>query len=67
MASRVEAKHGFPGFAGALDGSHIPVPAPPKHARPLSYYNGKNREHSIILQAVADDRLFFRYVRYCFV
>uniref|UniRef100_A0A9J7Y3U0 DDE Tnp4 domain-containing protein n=1 Tax=Cyprinus carpio carpio TaxID=630221 RepID=A0A9J7Y3U0_CYPCA len=47
---------GFPQCAGAIDGSHIPVIAPPEnHA---DYFNRKGW-HSVILQAVVDHKYCF--------
>lgn len=49
-------KWGFPNCAGAVDGSHIPIIAPTfKH---VDYFNRKGW-HSIILQAVVNDRYAF--------
>lgn len=44
---------GFPQCAGAVDGTHIPIVAPPES--PADYYNRKGF-YSIILQAVVDDK-----------
>ena len=46
----------FPQIAGAIDGSHIPILAPERFAK--DYYNRKGF-HSILLQAVVDDRYCF--------
>ncbi|XP_033117047.1 protein ALP1-like [Anneissia japonica] len=51
-----EGKYGFPQCAGAVDGTHIPIIAPKNN--PADYHNRKG-QHSIILQAVVDDKLRF--------
>ena len=56
MISGFEAMKGVNGVIGAIDGSHIPIKAPKKHAN--SYINRKMFK-SIILQAVCDDRMKF--------
>ena len=47
---------GFPQCAGAIDGTHIPIVAPPKSS--ADYYNRKGF-YSIVLQAVVDHE--YRY------
>ena len=51
-----EARRGFPGVIGAIDGSHIPIKAP--QICPENYINRKGF-YSIILQAVCDDQMLF--------
>ena len=46
----------FPQCAGAIDGSHIPILAPPLNAK--DYFNRKHF-HSILLQAVVDHQCRF--------
>ena len=46
----------FPQCAGAMDGSHIPIIAPPVNAK--DYYNRKGF-HSILLQGVVDHQCKF--------
>jgi len=48
---------GFPMFAGAIDGTHIPIIAPKEGH--IDYVNRK-RYHSIIMQAVVDSNYLFR-------
>ena len=50
------AKRGFPHCGGAIDGTHIPIEAP--QDSPSDYYNRKGW-HSVILQAMVDDRANF--------
>ena len=52
-------KWGFPSCAGAIDGTHIPIQAPPENH--TDYVNRKGY-HSIIMQAVIDVRYLFRDV-----
>lgn len=47
---------GFPGVFGCVDGTHIPIRAPPKDSG--SYYNRKGF-HSILLQVVCDAHFQF--------
>lgn len=47
---------GIPGIIGAIDGCHIPIKCPPHNA--VDYYN-RNNYHSVILQAVCNDRKEF--------
>lgn len=47
---------GIPGIIGAIDGCHIPIKAPPQNA--IDYYN-RNNIHSVILQAVCNDKKQF--------
>ncbi|XP_013407293.1 protein ANTAGONIST OF LIKE HETEROCHROMATIN PROTEIN 1 [Lingula anatina] len=49
-------KWGFPNVGGAIDGTHIPIIAPPDSKG--DYYNRKGW-HSIQLQAVCNDRYHF--------
>ncbi|XP_054155561.1 putative nuclease HARBI1 [Oppia nitens] len=49
--------NGFPGIIGAIDGTHIPILAPPGEVEP-SYVNRKGF-HSINVQAVVDSTLRF--------
>ncbi|XP_067135134.1 putative nuclease HARBI1 [Centruroides vittatus] len=49
-------KSGFPGVVGAIDGTHIEIPAPQIHA--VAYVN-RHGYHSIILQAVCDNSMVF--------
>ena len=54
-----EQRWGFPMFAGAIDGTHIPIVAPSEcHAE---YVNRKGY-HSIIMQAVVDCKYLYRDV-----
>ena len=56
VAQSYKHKWGFPNCAEAVDGSHIPIIAPTfKH---VDYFNRKGW-HSIILQAVVNDRYTF--------
>lgn len=48
--------HGLPGVCGALDGTHIPIKAPAKHAR--DYFN-KKHFYSIVLQAIVNHKKKF--------
>ena len=50
------AKRGFPHCGGAIDGTHIPIEAP--QDSPSDYYNRKGW-HSVILEAMVDDRANF--------
>ena len=47
----------FPQFAGAIDGTHIPIIV--SKDNPLDYWNRKQL-HSIVNQAVVDHRYLFR-------
>ena len=49
----------FPGVIGCIDGSHIPIVAPPEDE--FVFINRKGF-HSINIQAVCDSNLFFRDV-----
>lgn len=49
-------KTGFPGVVGCIDGSHIPIRAPP--VAQVSYINRKGF-HSIVLQAVCNEHMAF--------
>lgn len=53
------AQWNFPQCAGAIDGTHIPITAPPDN--PAYYYNRKGF-YSIVLQAVVDHS--YRYTYY---
>ena len=54
-----ERKWSFPMYAGAIDGTHIPILAPTEsHAE----YVNRKRYHSIIMQAVVDCDFLFRDV-----
>ncbi len=46
-----ELRLGFPKFAGAIDGFHIPIFAPTEHA--VDYFIRKG-DHSVVLLAVVD-------------
>ena len=50
-------KYRFPQTAGAVDGTHIPIQAPPEHH--VDYFSRKGW-YSIILQALVDDNYCFR-------
>ena len=52
-------KWGFPSCAGAIDGTHIPIQAPPENH--TDYVNRKGY-HNVIMQAVIDARYLFRDV-----
>ncbi|KAI4455693.1 hypothetical protein MML48_9g00008709 [Holotrichia oblita] len=52
-------RKGMPGVIGAIDGCHMRLVAPVKHH--VSYINRKGY-HSVLLQAVCDNRLPFTYV-----
>lgn len=56
LYSRDWAFLGIPGIIGAIDGCHIAIQAPPHNA--VDYYN-RNNYHSVILQAVCNDKLQF--------
>jgi len=56
IASEFEALHGIPLVIGAIDGSHIPIIAPPHD--PTSYYCRKGF-YSCLLQGVVDSRCKF--------
>ena len=47
---------GFPGVIGCIDGSHIPIVAPPEDE--FVFINGKGF-HSINIQAVRDSNSYF--------
>lgn len=47
---------GIPGVIGAIDGCHIAIKAPPHNQ--VDYYN-RNSYHSVILQAVCNDKKQF--------
>ncbi|XP_067131312.1 putative nuclease HARBI1 [Centruroides vittatus] len=49
-------KSGFPGVVGAIDGTHIEIPAPQTHA--VAYVNCHGY-HSIILKAVCNNSVLF--------
>lgn len=57
LSRAVLRKTGFPGVVGALDGCHINIVTPIFNPGP--YFNRK-QNHSIVLQAVADESLLFR-------
>ncbi|XP_018398955.1 PREDICTED: putative nuclease HARBI1 [Cyphomyrmex costatus] len=46
----------IPGIIGAIDGTHVPIKAPPHN--PVDYYN-RNNYHSVILQAICNDKREF--------
>ncbi len=56
IASEFEALHGIPLILGAIDGSHIPIIAPPHD--PTSYYCRKGF-YSCLLQGVVDSKCKF--------
>ncbi|XP_031788530.1 putative nuclease HARBI1 [Nasonia vitripennis] len=58
--NRIEARYGFPKVIGAVDGTHIQIPAPRRDAQ--SYINRKS-VHSIQLQVICNDRLEFIHMR----
>lgn len=51
---------GFPGVVGAIDGTHIPIPAPKSEHR-VSYIN-RHGTASMVMQVVVDYQLRFRDV-----
>ena len=51
-----ERKRGLADVYGAIDGTHIPIQAP---IHDHEAYINKKGFHSVILQAVCDDRMFF--------
>ncbi|XP_026467738.1 putative nuclease HARBI1 [Ctenocephalides felis] len=56
ISTEFEATSGFPNVIGAIDGTHINIPAPREH--PECYVNRKGH-HSIQLQAICDARCKF--------
>ena len=56
MLDGFETRWGFPHCAGAVDGTHIPIIAPTTDH--CDYFNRKGW-HSLIMQAVVDDRYMF--------
>ena len=52
-------KWGFPAYAGAIDGTHIPIQTPMEND--TNYVNRKSY-HTILMQAVVDARYLFRDV-----
>uniref|UniRef100_A0A6P7GUG0 Nuclease HARBI1 n=1 Tax=Diabrotica virgifera virgifera TaxID=50390 RepID=A0A6P7GUG0_DIAVI len=52
ISRTLKAKSGIPRIAGAIDGCHIAIKAPPRNAN--DYYN-RNNYHSVILKAVCND------------
>ena len=58
---KIAARSSFPGFVGAVDGSHIPIVKPPERDEPVEYIN-RHGYCSILLQVVADDRCIIRSV-----
>lgn len=56
LANGFQYKTGFPGVIGAIDGTHIPIPAPTLHRN--SYINRKGHA-SIQLQAVCTSQMMF--------
>ena len=59
IARAVERRTGFPGVVGAVDGTNIEIITPKDE--PGRYFD-HHQDHSIILQAVADETLVFRDV-----
>ncbi|XP_044596711.1 putative nuclease HARBI1, partial [Cotesia glomerata] len=56
IANEFEVTSGFPNVIGAIDGTHINIPAP--HEHPECYVNRKGH-HSIQLQAISDAQCRF--------
>jgi len=59
VSRAVQRRTGFPGVVGAVDGCHIQIATP--REQPDRYFN-RHRDHSIVLQGVADETLLFRDV-----
>ena len=51
--------HGFPGVIGSLDGTKIAIKRPRRYDN--DYYNGRDKQHTISLQAVALPNLTFSW------
>ncbi|KAK4880033.1 hypothetical protein RN001_008179 [Aquatica leii] len=56
ISRTLENKSGIPGVIGAIDGCHVAIKAPSHNS--VDYYN-RNNYHSMILQAVCNDRRQF--------
>ena len=57
--STFEEEYHFPQIAGAIDGSHIEIRAPPDNHE--DYYN-RQQFYSLVLQGVVDSKLLFRHI-----
>ena len=58
VMDRFEEEYHFPQIAGAIDGSHIEIRAPPDNH---DYYN-RQQFYSLVLQGVVDSKLLFRHI-----
>ena len=56
---RFEEEYHFPQIAGAIDGSHIEIRAPPDNHE--DYYNRK-QFYGLVLQWGVDSKLLFRHI-----
>ena len=59
VMDRFEEEYHFPQIAGAIDGSHIEIRAPPDNHE--DYYNRK-QFYSLVLEGVVDSKLLFRHI-----
>ena len=59
VMDRFEEEYHFPQIAGAIDGSHIEIRAPPDNHE--DYYN-RQQFYSLVLQGVVDSKLLFRHI-----